>query len=536
MPPSTQFATDWSSGPQRSILKGAGMRLGGALTGAELAQPLSNLDLEIASLAYDSRQAGPGTLFFAIRGEKTDGNRYVFSAIERGARAVASELPRPWNAAWNELFAEDLARSTFTPRELPAGVEWIQVAHARKALALAAANFFGRPAEGLKLLGVTGTNGKTTTTFLIDSILRAAGHGTGLFGTILYRTPEATRDAKTTTPESLELQSFLAEVRDAGGTHAVLEASSHALALDRVWGCPFAVAVFTNLTRDHLDFHKTFEDYFAAKRRLFEGTGHGAPAAGVVNADDAYGKRLAGLAARTLTYGLNSGAEITTKKFALSFSGLEFTAQTPAGKIEVRSPLVGRINVYNILAAIGAALSLGIVREAIAEGIQQLQAMPGRFERIDLGQPFLVVVDYAHTDDALRNLIATARELNPSSRIITLFGCGGDRDRAKRPLMGEVAGQASDLVVLTSDNQRSEDPLCIINDVAVGLQKTNVKYQVEPDRAVAIMQALDAARPGDIVLLAGKGHETYQVSRERTIAFDDREVARQALRQRGYGS
>jgi len=491
------------------------MKLRDLLVGAEPTQPFGNADIEITSLAYNSRQVAPGALFFAIRGEKTDGNRFVSDAVGRSARAIASELA--------------------APADLPHSVVWVQVANARKALATAAANFYGHPARALKLVGITGTNGKTTTCYLVDSILRAAGHRVGLFGTVAYRTPNATRVATNTTPESLDLQGFFAEVRDVGGTHAVLEASSHALAMERVWGCPLAVTIFTNLTRDHLDFHKTFEDYFAAKRRLFEGTGAGAPAVGVVNTDDPYGKRLAGLAARTLTYGLEDGAEITTKKFALSFSGLEFTAQTPEGKFSLRSPLVGRINVYNILAAIGAGIGLGIPRKAIETGIERLERVPGRFERIDLGQPFLVVVDYAHTDDALRNLLSTARELNHAARVITVFGCGGDRDRAKRPLMGEVAGNASDLVVLTSDNPRSEDPLRIINDVLVGLQKTQARYLVEPDRTVAVERALDEARPGDIVLLAGKGHETHQVLRDRTIDFDDREVARSLLRQRGYG-
>jgi UDP-N-acetylmuramoyl-L-alanyl-D-glutamate--2,6-diaminopimelate ligase len=302
-----------------------------------------------------------------------------------------------------------------------------------------------------------------------------------------------------------------------------------------LWGCPFAVAIFTNLTRDHLDYHKTFDDYFAAKRRLFEGTGGAAPGVGVINRDDAYGKQLAGLAARTLSYGLEPGADITTRKPVLSFSGLELTAETPAGKIEVRSPLVGRINVYNILAAIGAGVALGLGREIIAAGIAQLASVPGRFERIDAGQPFLVVVDYAHTDDALRNLMSTAKELHADGRIITMFGCGGDRDRTKRPLMGEAAGHSSDVVVLTSDNPRSEDPLLIINDAIVGVQRTKAKFLVEPDRERAIEIALDQARPGDIVLLAGKGHETSQVLRDRSIEFDDREVARRMLRRRGYG-
>jgi UDP-N-acetylmuramoyl-L-alanyl-D-glutamate--2,6-diaminopimelate ligase len=305
--------------------------------------------------------------------------------------------------------------------------------------------------------------------------------------------------------------------------------------MDRLWGCPFAVAIFTNLTRDHLDYHKTLDDYFAAKRRLFEGTGAATPAAAVINSDDEYGRKLRGLVARTLTYGLDSGAEITTRKPSLSLSGIEFVAETPLGKIEIRSKLVGRPNVYNILAAIGAGVALDLSREVIASGIAQLSAVPGRFERIEMGQPFLVIVDYAHTDDALRNLLATARDLKPEGRIITLFGCGGDRDRTKRPLMGEAAGRASDIVVLTSDNPRSEDPLLIINDAIVGTQRTKAKVLVEPDRQKAVEIALEEARSGDIVLLAGKGHEAYQVLRDRTIDFDDREEARRILRRRGYG-
>jgi UDP-N-acetylmuramoyl-L-alanyl-D-glutamate--2,6-diaminopimelate ligase len=410
----------------------------------------------------------------------------------------------------------------------------VRVTDTRKALAMIAANFFGRPASYLHLIAVTGTNGKTTTCFLIDSMLGAAGCHAGLFGTIAYRTPVQTRPAATTTPESLELQRFLSEVLRAGGTHAVMEASSHALAQDRLWGCRFAAAVFTNLTRDHLDFHQTFDSYFAAKRRLFEGTGGGPPAAGIINSDDPYGAKLAGLATRTITYGLMSPAQVTTKRFAVSSSGLNFSADTSAGPVEVRSRLVGRINVYNLLAAIATGVALGLSREAMESGIQRLESVPGRFERVDLGQPFLVVVDYAHTDDALRNLLAAAREIGPSARIITLFGCGGNRDRSKRPLMGEVAGRLSDVVVLSSDNPRDEDPLCIINDALVGLQRTSATALVEPDRDRAIELALDQARPGDIVLLAGKGHEIVQVLKDKTIPFDDREIARRVLRQRGY--
>jgi UDP-N-acetylmuramoyl-L-alanyl-D-glutamate--2,6-diaminopimelate ligase len=512
------FVADNSESEASPTLAGpvrAAARLAKLLRGIETRAAAARTDLEISELAYDSRLVKPGTLFVAIRGEKTDGNKYMSDAVGRGAVAVISEQENPGG--------------------FPADFPWIQVADARKALAISAANFYMRPAEVLKLIGVTGTNGKTTTTYLVDSILRAAGCEVGLLGTIGYRLVREVRPAPNTTPESLDLQKYLAEIVRAGGTHAVLEASSHALALNRLWGCPFAVAIFTNLTRDHLDYHKTFEEYFAAKRRLFEGTGAAAPATGVINVDDEYGQKLSGLASRTLTYGLEPGADVTTRKPAFSPSGIEFVAETPAGKIEIRSKLVGRPNVYNILAAIGAGVALALPLEVIATGIAQLSDVPGRFERIDVGQPFLVVVDYAHTDDALRNLLATAKELNPDGRIITLFGCGGDRDRTKRPLMGEVAGHASDIVVLTSDNPRSEDPLLIINDVIVGVQRTKAKLFVEPDRQKAIEVALNEARAGDIVLLAGKGHETNQVLRDGTIEFDDREVARAVLRRHGFG-
>jgi UDP-N-acetylmuramoyl-L-alanyl-D-glutamate--2,6-diaminopimelate ligase len=489
------------------------MKLSDLLVGAGVVGSPSHTESEIFSVVYNSREAAPGSLFVAIRGETADGNHYVPDAIARGARAIVSEMP---------------------PAPATPEIGWVQVENARKALAVVAANFYGRPAERLQLIAVTGTNGKTTTCFLIDSILTAAGRHGGLFGTICHRTPAQTRPASTTTPESLELQKFFAEIVPAGGTYAVLEASSHALAQERLWGCRFAAAIFTNLTRDHLDFHETFENYFAAKRRLFEGTGAGAPAVGIVNIDDPYGAQLAGLAARTITYGLAKEAQVTTKHFSLSPRGLNFVAQTPAGPIEVHSPLVGRINVYNLLAAIAAGLALEIPRPAIESGIGSLQNVPGRFERVDLGQPFLVVVDYAHTDDALRNLIATARELHAGGRIITLFGCGGNRDRSKRPLMGEAAGRLSDVVVLTSDNPRNEDPLYIINDALVGLQRTPATVLVEPDRRRAIELAMDQARSGDVVLLAGKGHETTQVLKQGPVPFDDREIARAALRARGY--
>jgi len=509
-----------------------GMKLRGLLDGVEVVK-LTGPEVEVSSVAYDSRQVTPGALFVAIQGVKSDGNRFVFEAAQRGAVAIASQLPRPALPAHGASAA--YWREFVPPQNLPAGVAWAQVADARKTLATAAADFHGRPADALELVGITGTKGKTTTSYLVDSILRAAGKKTGLFGTVEYRTPAGSRDAKTTTPESLELQSFLAEVRDAGGTHAAFEVSSHALALDRVWGCRFAVAVYTNLDRDHLDFHASMDDYFAAKRRLFEGTGKGAPETAVVNIDDARGAGLSGLAKRTWTYSLRNGADFSAKKLRLDFSGLEFTASTPAGKIEVRSPLVARVNAYNILAAIGAAQALGIDAASIAAGIRNLANVPGRFERVDAGQEFLVVVDYAHTGDSVASLIATARELSPNGRILTVFGCGGERDRARRPLMGEAAGRGSHRLYLTTDNPRSEDPRNIINDILVGVQKAGAEYVAIEDRTEAIHRAVEEARPGDIVLLVGKGHERTQILADRTLPWSDTAEAAKALRACGYG-
>ena len=504
--------------PRKPSVQVAGSRTAKKLSdlfrGVETVLPNAADRIEIQQLSCDSRKIEKGALFFALQGAKADGNAFIPDALKRGAVAVASNEP--------------------APPKFPGGVAWIQVREARKALASAAANFFDHPANALQLVAVTGTNGKTTTTTLVDAIIKASGATTGLFGTIAYHTPLGDYPAPNTTPESVDLQGFLAEIRDAGGRHAVLEASSHSLSMDRLWGCHFQAAVFTNLTREHMDYHKTFEDYFAAKRRLFEGTGAGAPDVGVLNTDDSYGRQLAGLAKTTVRYGLELEADITTKKFQLSFEGLSFTAQTPNGKFEVKSRLVGRINVYNLLAAIGAGQALGFSNEIIQKGIQNLESVSGRFQRIDMGQPFLVIVEYAHTDDALENLIRTARELNPEGRIITLFGCGGWKDRTKRPVMGEVTGRLSDLTILANDNPRTEDPLKIISDIVVGLQKTAGKYLIEPDREKAIGMAMDEARASDLVLLAGKGHENYQILAERTLEFDDREVARRALRERGF--
>lgn len=484
------------------------------LEGVDLRSPLPAKDPSISQVTCDSRKVHEGALFVAMQGVATNGNLYATDAASRGASVILSADPKPSDWTGNSA--------------------WLQVNEPRKSLAIAASNFFGRPANALQLVAVTGTNGKTTTSSVIDFIVKASGAKTGLFGTIAYHTPLGDYPAPNTTPESADLQAFFAEVRDNQGTHAVLEASSHALAMDRLWGCHFVAAVFTNLTRDHIDFHKTFDDYFAAKRHLFEGTGAGAPDFAIINTDDEWGKKLKGLAKNTLTYGLTNGTDLAAKKFMLSFNGLNFTAQTPNGKIQVQSTLVGRINIYNILAAIGAGIALGLSNEIIETGIRNLHAVAGRFQRVDQGQPFLVVVDYAHTDDALENLIRTARELNTKGRIITMFGCGGSRDRTKRPIMGETAGRMSDLTILTSDNPRQEDPLKIISDIVVGIQKSSGKYLIEADRAKAICLAIDEAKAGDIVLLAGKGHEDYQIFADRTIRFDDCEVAQKALCDLGY--
>jgi UDP-N-acetylmuramoyl-L-alanyl-D-glutamate--2,6-diaminopimelate ligase len=490
------------------------MTLGEILSGAGLVQPLAPdlAQTEIASIEYDSRRAAPGCVFFAFPGAKADGREFARDALAKGAVAVVSESEAP---------AELAAR-------------WVRVSHGREALSLAARALYGKPDERLGLTGITGTNGKTTTAYLVDAILRAAGHTTAMIGTIEYHLAGRVIPAVNTTPESLDLVRLFAELEKAGGSHATMEVSSHALELRRVHGMHFHTAVFTNLTRDHLDFHGTMERYFAAKQILFEGAGGPPPPSAVLNRDDEWAPRIrVGPRTDVTWYGMGQDAALRPRHISSSMQGLKFEVQSRKGRFQVQSPLIGRINIYNILAACGAGLSYGIEPDTIARGIASLAAVPGRFERVDEGQPFTVVVDYAHTDDALRNVIAVARGLNPK-RVITLFGCGGDRDRTKRPLMGQAAAEGSDYVVLTSDNPRSEDPLAIMNDALVGVRRVDVPYIVEPDRANAIRRSLDEAREGDLVILAGKGHEPYQVLKDRTIDFDDRKVAREVLKGYGY--
>ncbi|HLG95834.1 MAG TPA: UDP-N-acetylmuramoyl-L-alanyl-D-glutamate--2,6-diaminopimelate ligase [Bryobacteraceae bacterium] len=491
------------------------MTLGAILNGVRLRTALGAEvgAREVTGLEYDSRRVQAGFLFFAFAGAHTDGRQFAQDAIAKGAAAVVSELPAP-----------DGFQGT-----------WIQAEHGRQALALASCNFYQAPDERLGLTGITGTNGKTTTAFLTDSILRSAGKTTALVGTIEYRLAGEVRKAVNTTPESLDLYRIFHELEGVGGTHATMEVSSHALALDRVYGITFHTAVFTNLTRDHLDFHHTMEDYFAAKALLFQPRGARPPFWAVINHDDSYGRQIqTAPEVQVIRFGFEPGADLRATGLEMDFTGLRLTVDYRGQRVALNSPLVGRINAYNIMAASGAALSYGFDWETIAAGIAACRSIPGRFETVKAGQPFMVVVDYAHTDDALKNVIAVARALNPA-RVITLFGCGGDRDRSKRPLMGMAAAQGSDFVVLTSDNPRSEDPLAIMNDALVGLRRFDTPHVIEPDREKAIRAALHEAKPNDIVILAGKGHETYQVLKDRVIHFDDRETARGILRELGYG-
>ncbi len=529
------------------------MRFEELLSGAEVvrrAGPNAEIGPAIRGVEYDSRRVGPGSLFLAMQGETTDGNRFIGKAIEQGAAAVVTD-----SAA---VFVDTARRyPEIAVAEVPAG-------GGRRAMAAIAANLFGRPEQKLALSGVTGTNGKTTTAFLLEAMLNAAGRKTVLVGTIENHVAGAVRPAPHTTPESRDLLALMREGLDAGATEAVMEVSSHALAQGRVYGLAFDVAIFTNLTQDHLDYHGTMERYFAAKRALFDGALGVPPRVAVINIDDAHGVELAAIArqagAEIHAYGLEAG-EFRAEDAQMGTAGMSFRLVAPHGEVKVRTRLTGRVNLYNLLAAAAAACARGLTLEQIAEGAASLACVPGRFQTVDAGQPFTVVVDYAHTDDALRNLTTLAREFvdhpstqqrragdpgidhpstqqrragdpgaGKSGRVITVFGCGGDRDRAKRPKMGRAAGEGSDFVVLTSDNPRSEDPETIMQDALPGLLATGTKFVAEPDRVRAIGIAMEAARPGDIVLIAGKGHEKEQVLRHGAIPFDDAEVAAAAIR------
>jgi len=487
------------------------MTLRELLSGVNVRSVAGDLDTEILGLSYDSRRVADGDLFFAIRGERLDGNRFMPKAIARGASAVVSAL------------------APVSGLTMP----WVQVDDERAAMASFAGNFYGHPTGKLQLVGVTGTNGKTTTTYIVESILKAAGKPAAVFGTIEYRGPGFDFAAERTTPEAPDLEKLFRDVVDAGWHYAVMEVSSHAIEMKRVAGLHFDVAVFTNLSRDHLDFHHDMESYFQAKRKLFAGMAGVKPRTMVLNGDDPRYEDLRAIdQSRVISYGMQVANDIFPERYGFGWEATDAMFKTPIGDLEVRTPLMGKPNLFNIGAAIGVGISLGISEDAIVRGIQDLPGVPGRFESVRAGQPFRVIVDYAHTDDALEKVLKSAREIT-SGRLILVFGCGGERDRTKRPVMGEVAARGSDSTIVTSDNPRGEDPLAIISEIEQGIK--GARYQTEVDRRQAIRMALAEARPGDTVIIAGKGHETYQTIGATTLPFDDRVVAKELIHELNVG-
>ncbi len=477
-------------------------------TNAELQ---TETEAEIFDVTHDSRQAGKNSLFVAVRGLTLDGHQFVDDVMRRGAVGVISESNAPENFAG----------------------AWLKVGDARRALANAAAVINGNPSHQIKLVGVTGTNGKTTTTYLIFALCEANGERAAMLTTVEYRIGDRTEAAIRTTPEASDTNRFLRRAVEAGCRTAVMETSSQAIDLHRCDGLRFQVGVFTNLTRDHLDYHQTMENYFDAKRKLFDGSLGDAPRSSVINIDDVWGARLAAELEsndqKVVTFAQNAAADLTAENIEVSLQkGTSFDLKTPRGNRKIRSPLVGKPHVYNMLAATATALELDYDLDRIAEGLRVCAGAPGRFERVATNADFAVVVDYAHSDDALLNTLKTAKELT-KGRIITVFGCGGDRDKSKRAPMGEIAGQYSDLVIATSDNPRTENPLQILAEIEIGLKKANCPYQIIADRRDAIHQAIQKAKRDDVVIIAGKGHETYQIIGSDKFHFDDREIAREAL-------
>ncbi len=487
-----------------------------------------DLEVPIQDLTDDSRLVKAGSLFVAVQGTQVDGHQFVGRAIQSGAAALVIDTDHQVDLS-DQLKG---ATGTVVPPV-------IQVRNSRRALGLFASHFYGNPSSQLRMVGITGTNGKTTVTYLCKALLEYGGKKVGLLGTVAYLIGDEVIPASHTTPGAVACQGLLAHMRSAGADATVMEVSSHALALDRTVGCEFDVAVFTNLTQDHLDFHGSLEEYFRAKTQLFTGlmTGSNKPGTkrAIVNIDDPRGVELCEMIqAPKWTYSLTVPSDLRAEQVRMQIGGTTFVAVTPHGSIEIETQLVGEYNIYNLLAAIGVALHEGLSLLDIQQAIRAIPNVPGRFERIEGGQTFSVVVDYAHTDDALDRLLTAAQTLKVG-RILTVFGCGGDRDRGKRPKMGKVAAQKSDLVFLTSDNPRTEDPLKIIQEVEVGIQegqKTSngaTGYSVYPDRAVAIEAAIREAKAGDMVLIAGKGHEDYQIIGTQRHHFDDREIARAAI-------
>ena len=464
----------------------------------------------LSDVTHDSRKAGPGSLFVAVRGELFDAHKFVPQVMEHGAVGVISEQQRP----------EDFKGA------------WLKVENVRRAMAVAAAEVQHHPSRELQLVGITGTNGKTTTAYLIASIPEAAGELVAMTGTVEYRLGKERRKADRTTPEATDMQRLLRQAVGLGCRTAVMECSSQAMDFHRCDELEYAVAVFSNLTRDHLDYHKTMENYWYAKQRLFDGRLGTRPRTSVINVDDPYGVELAdalerdGL--RVVRYAVKSKADVTAREAEFSLEGMRFHLSTAAGERDFHSPLVGPPHIYNTLAAVASGLALGYDLDVITRALQQCTGAPGRFERVVHEGDFAVVVDYAHSDDALLNVLRTAREVT-QGRIITVFGCGGDRDASKRAPMGEAAGSLSDVVILTSDNPRTEDRDKILCDAEEGIKKTGKPYRKIADRREAIHQAIAEARAGDLVLIAGKGHEDYQIIGREVFHFDDKEVAREAL-------
>jgi len=466
---------------------------------------------QATDVTHDSRQAKQGTLFVAIKGHTMDGHRFVDDVIRRGAVGIISEY------------------------DPPSGFDgaWLKVKDAREALAKAASVIYGEPSHNLDLIGVTGTNGKTTTTYLCFALAEAAGIKPAMLTTVEYRIGEKSEEAVRTTPEASDTNKFLRDAVDSGCKMAAMEASSQAIDLHRCDWLRFKVAIFTNLTQDHLDYHHTMDNYFDAKKRLFDGRLGEKPGSCVVNIDDEWGVKLVdelrGNGQRVVTTSQKADADLTAENIDVSLiKGTSFLLKTPKGDVNITSPLVGRPHVYNMLSAAGAALELGYDLDSIKKGLGKCVGAPGRFERVPNDSDFAVVVDYAHTDDALLNTLKTARDLT-TGRIITVFGCGGDRDKTKRQPMGRVAGQSSDFVIITSDNPRTEDPLKIIQEIEIGVKETGTEYLAISDRRQGIFEAVTKARSGDVVIIAGKGHETYQLIDNEKFHFDDREVAAEAL-------
>ena len=490
------------------------MKLTELLNGIKGYKLIGDPEKDIRAIAYDSRKVQPGTLFVALKGVSMDGHAYIRDAVQRGASAVV---------------LEDVPNEKFD-------VPVIRVSDSRRALSLIALQFYGHPFEGVDLIGITGTNGKTTTSFILESILLKAGKRPGVIGTINYRYSELSRPASVTTPESMDLIGLAREMVDASTTHIIMEVSSHGLVQGRTSDCPFGTAVFTNLSRDHLDYHKNMEEYFMAKSLLFRELGR--ESAAVINMDDSRGQVLAAMTkAKIITYGIRGRWDIRMDSIRMDKEGIRAELITPIGRREIRSSLIGEFNIYNILAASSSAVSIGLDLDTIAGGIESLPFVPGRMEVVRNCQDLTVVVDYAHTPDAL---LKTLLCLKPfvQGRLITVFGCGGDRDRGKRAEMGLIAGRESDVVFITSDNPRSEDPQSIVSEIEQGIRQSAMKklesplpagietgYFTEPNRREAIRRAISIARKRDLVLIAGKGHEDYQIIGRERKYFDDRKEA-----------